>query len=857
MTSSGSMPAYGGGSDENKERGSRRRKVAGFLKAANELRQSYTQQYSQKWGGEHEDDDDLGIPGAFPDVAIVRNGDEQLVLFPSYAKRHTKEQPKQPDIVSKAKRYSSSDSEGASDAEYWAREWKKFEDDRAVVDVDVRGWIYSPHRGPMSRKNRMLIGLARRLSGVPAPAREDSVSTSRETSPGSQSLRKRHEAHEALREQQRIAREAENILQKGQDEEDAAMRGGYSENPKGDSSDTENIYDDRGRRGGSPDEPPGPGQLAKRTSWNQPSDMTTAELQVANANLMARLKPFLTNPLVSTPITIFFYNDKTSVSRTVTTNDAGHFTLRAPLEFVPTHVRVLASENLSATEEVKITEMKGVSLISDVDDTIKHTSIGSGARETFRNAFIRDLKDLTIDGVKEWYNTMYDMGVGIHYVSNAPWQLFPVLVSYFQVAGLPPGSYHLKQYSGMLQGIFEPVAERKKGTLERILRDFPERKFLLNGDSGEADLEVYTEVVLANPGRVLGIFIRDVTTPEHAGFFDAAMGPLTGNRKNDKFKSQPEYSRTQTASIPHPAERRPILPPRIKSEAIPQTSSGPRMGKLIDIDDEPELPKVHNSHRTIMPRSTSDFEALDSPRRHSDTVGLTKTPPPRPSKPLSLRSQTTQAVANSLEAAPISRGTPPPPPKPRRAKKLSDPAYGTHPLAHAYSTEDLEDSDHSYVSSARNKISAAYNVLPEVRSYLPGAGQRTNSNTSINSDKAPPPPPRHTATASSTSQSSSRLSWGTKDADISDDDFYAPSSASSAPVNKKLELWKRRWKAAKDVLDAQGVPLRSWRRGQDICVEAVQLIEKEMTKMGVEGYGSSKGKTGEGGGEVKVKDIKR
>jgi phosphatidate phosphatase APP1 len=144
------------------------------------------------------------------------------------------------------------------------------------------------------------------------------------------------------------------------------------------------------------------------------------------------------------------------------------------------------------------------------------------------------LKDLTIDGVKEWYNTMYDMGVGIHYVSNSPWQLFPVLVSFFQVAGLPPGSYHLKQYSGMLQGIFEPVAERKKGTLEKIMKDFPERKFVLIGDSGEADLEVYTDVVLANPGKVLAIFIRDVTTPENHGFFDSAMGPLSGDRSRGR-----------------------------------------------------------------------------------------------------------------------------------------------------------------------------------------------------------------------------------------------------------------------------------------------------------------------------------
>src|SRR3978361_675144 len=96
----------------------------------------------------------------------------------------------------------------------------------------------------------------------------------------------------------------------------------------------------------------------------------------------------------------------------------------------------------------------------------------------------------------------------------------------------------------MLQGIFEPVAERKKGTLEKIMRDFPERRFILIGDSGEADLEVYTDVVLANPGKVLAIYIRDVTTPS-TQFFDSAMGPLSGDRRRGS-KAPSVASRTQS-----------------------------------------------------------------------------------------------------------------------------------------------------------------------------------------------------------------------------------------------------------------------------------------------------------------------
>jgi phosphatidate phosphatase APP1 len=850
VTMSGSTPGYAGsegsGYGESRERGARRKKIAGYLKAANDIRQSYQQSYTERWGAQNgEEDDDLkGIPGAFPDVAIVSHGDEQLILFPSYAKNHTKVPP---DL--EANDAHDKDPESPGDADYWAKQWQKYEDDSAIVDVDVRGWIYSPHRGPMTRKNRLLIGLARQLSGIPAPKTPD-----RGDSPEPQSLRTRHQEHEARREQERIALEAEQILKKGEEEEHVAARGRYSEKPK-EASDIGSLYGHRGRSGvntPSIDEPPGPGHLQKRGTWNQPADMTQAELLAANSHLMARLKPFLTNPLVSTPITVFFYDEKRSVSRTVTTNDAGHFVMRAALDFVPTHVRVLASEHLSATEEVKIMQPKGVSIISDVDDTIKHSSIGSGAREIFRNAFIRDLGDLTIDGVKEWYNTMYDMGVGIHYVSNSPWQLFPVLVSFFRIAGLPPGSYHLKQYSGMLQGIFEPVAERKKGTLEKIMRDFPERRFVLIGDSGEADLEVYTDVVLANPGKVVAIFIRDVTTPE-TQFFDSAMGPLSGDRRRGgKLPSRMQSGDSNFSRLPDTPdtpEHRPSLPPRILSEVIPQTSSGPTMGKLIDFEDEPEQIDVHQSHKRIMPRSASNFETVNSSARRSAPEVSGRAPPPRPSKPVALR-------GNSTTEAPAvkGRGTPPPPPKPRRSQPEGTPSPS--PLSQAQSSADIRNpEEESYLSSARNRVSAVYNSLPEVRSYIPS--RSTSEAPSIASlEKAPPPPPRKgpaAQTAQAATNMTKRMSWNSTD--TSEDE-----RPNNVPINKKLDLWKRRWKRAKDILDGQDVMLRSWRVGGDVCIEAVQLVEKNMTKMGVEGYGQNgkgKGKTGRGGGEIKTKDLKQ
>jgi hypothetical protein len=74
-----------------REAGARRKKLTGYLKAANELRQTYQQQYAPTWTRgeatyEYEDD----TPGEFPDAAVVRNGDEEMILFPSYARSHIK-----------------------------------------------------------------------------------------------------------------------------------------------------------------------------------------------------------------------------------------------------------------------------------------------------------------------------------------------------------------------------------------------------------------------------------------------------------------------------------------------------------------------------------------------------------------------------------------------------------------------------------------------------------------------------------------------------------------------------------------------------------------------------------------------
>lgn len=863
-----------GGYSSGPERGARRRKLAGYLKAANELRQSYVQSYGLEGSGDNAaDEDEASIPGAFPDVEVVRNGDEEMVLFPSYARRHHKYKAPPHDIPGASEDIRSA--RGSGDAEYWKKQWERYENDDSIVDVDIRGWMYSPHRGQMTRKNRLLVGIARHLSGVPAP------SSSRPPSPHSPQHAK-IEARTARHEDELVYQEAESIARKGQGEADVAWRGDYSERPS--ELDQSSIYSSPAQsRAPSPapdsrvpplsprPRPVSNGSLqsehhdsrfkarSKRESWNQPSDMTSAELSVANAHLIIRLKPFLTTPLVGTPLTVFFYNDETSKSRTITTNEAGHFSLRAALDFIPSNVRVLASDKLSATEEVRITEPTGISVISDIDDTIKHSAVGSGAKEIFRNTFIRDLGDLTIDGVTEWYTKMADLGVTLHYVSNSPWQLYPVLTSFFAKAGLPKGSFHLKQYTGMLQGIFEPVAERKKGTLDKIMSDFPNRRFLLVGDSGEADLELYTDIMLANPGRVLGVFIRDVTTSatKSKGFFDSAM---RSHRPQSPMRGRPK----QTGNISPKSSsadlemKRPSLPPRraiYSSSHLKSDSPGPAMGTLIDLDDVPS-PGVH--------RSLTDPEDGPLPPKSS------KQPPPsRPSKPLALRTVpeqpkprqfSTSSEYDQPEPSPpppqnIHRKPAPPlPPKPRRYSTSSDIDHNIRPsplsqmeTSSPPGSRATSQERRTYRSAVKKLSVAAYNALPswysgsppssappppinDVSRPTPRPSPTTDLSKPSSSRLAPPVPPRRNISsypAAAAHYATNRFSggWSGYNNDNSGSETGDMNGEGVAVLSKKEELWVRRWARAREIFEAKGVVLRSWRVGDDVAEEAISLVE--------------------------------
>ena len=219
----------------------------------------------------------------------------------------------------------------------------------------------------------------------------------------------------------------------------------------------------------------------------------------------------------------------------VVTDDDGYFVLRhrfaTPVEpgWLPVSARATAapypvSELPSAECQVLIPSPHALfGVISDVDDTILRTYVQNRARMVYLTLVHNPLTRLSFDGTMELYRGLRECGRGapFFYVSKSMWNLFPLLESFIAHQRLPRGPLLLRQV-----GLFtpRPSVPHKAHVIRELLELYPQLPFLLIGDSGERDLQLYLECARAYPGRVPAILIRNVSPPaQHAALQQAAQ----------------------------------------------------------------------------------------------------------------------------------------------------------------------------------------------------------------------------------------------------------------------------------------------------------------------------------------------
>jgi phosphatidate phosphatase APP1 len=119
---------------------------------------------------------------------------------------------------------------------------------------------------------------------------------------------------------------------------------------------------------------------------------------------------------------------------------------------------------------------------------------------------------LPFEGVSSFYHQLHQDKNPMFYVSSSPWNLYDVLIEFLDVNSIPLGPLLLRDW-GLSVSEGSPLnhATHKLHIIKQILETYPALPFLLIGDSGQEDPEIYSQIVQDYPSRILAVYIRDVS----------------------------------------------------------------------------------------------------------------------------------------------------------------------------------------------------------------------------------------------------------------------------------------------------------------------------------------------------------
>jgi phosphatidate phosphatase APP1 len=167
----------------------------------------------------------------------------------------------------------------------------------------------------------------------------------------------------------------------------------------------------------------------------------------------------------------------------------------------------------------------GIGIISDIDDTVLLTGVRDKAG-LIRRVLLSTPDDMeTFDGAADLYQRLVAAGAPLVFVSGSPWNLEPRLRSFFELRKFPLAPMLLKDLGigPEADSLFDHEVYKLR-CIEEVMATLPARRFLLVGDSGEHDPEIYARVARERPDRVAGTYIRRVLgepldSPRFAGAF--------------------------------------------------------------------------------------------------------------------------------------------------------------------------------------------------------------------------------------------------------------------------------------------------------------------------------------------------
>lgn len=151
-------------------------------------------------------------------------------------------------------------------------------------------------------------------------------------------------------------------------------------------------------------------------------------------------------------------------------------------------------------------------VVCDVDDTVWITGIRHPLRAAWRTFAGNGATRRPVAGMAALLTRLVEdlPHPPVVYLSNGPWNLAGPLTRFLERHGFPSGAVLLTDWGVGPRAWFRSGRAHKRGSLERLARDLPHVRWVLVGDDGEHDPEIYADFARSHPGHVAAIALRAV-----------------------------------------------------------------------------------------------------------------------------------------------------------------------------------------------------------------------------------------------------------------------------------------------------------------------------------------------------------
>jgi phosphatidate phosphatase APP1 len=196
--------------------------------------------------------------------------------------------------------------------------------------------------------------------------------------------------------------------------------------------------------------------------------------------------------------------------------------LKYSISFTDSAIKQKINKNNKFEGEVLIPSKKAeFGVISDIDDTILHTGVVSKLKwkllinTLFKSPYHRK----ALEGSSDFYTLLHAGKSGnnanpFFYVSHSPWNMYRYLEYFLNKNNFPKGAILLRTMRNIFSKKKDDKPQKQKEIIN-ILKTYTDMSFILIGDAGEHDADIYMETVTQFPNRIKAIYVRSVGKDEN------------------------------------------------------------------------------------------------------------------------------------------------------------------------------------------------------------------------------------------------------------------------------------------------------------------------------------------------------